>query len=124
MRSIERWTIIAQITAAVGLATAFFLPFYRSAAGDISHADEWLLFFWTVPAIVLLHFVSKRWLKASLCWLAIIAGAITLGMLTFLASFKSTPQVGFYLARASLVILMSGWLVLSVVTLRRTGPKA
>jgi hypothetical protein len=123
MRSIERWTYFAQITAVVGLAIAFFLPFYRSAAGNIEHVDEWFLFFWTVPAIVFLHFVSNRWLKAILCGLAIIAGAISLGMLTFLASFKSMPLMGFYLARASLVILMTGWLVLSVITLRRTSPK-
>jgi len=110
--------------ATAGLAIAFFLPFYRSAAGDVKQADEWLLFFWPVPAIAILHFVSNRWLKAALCWLAIIAGAISLGLLTFLATFKSTPQVGFYLARLSLVVLMTGWLVRSVITLRRSGPKA
>ena len=61
--------------------------------------------------------ISNRWWKAVLCFLSIIVGLLDLVPITFLADFKNTPLVGFYIARTSIIILIVSWLALGVISL-------
>lgn len=116
---IEKLANFAQIFAAMCLGISYFLPLYTSANGEVSHADgEWGLFFWIIPALVIIHSYNNRWLKATLCFLSAIGGLLDLFLIYFLANFKSTPLTGFYTAQTSIVILVISWLTLSVTTLK------
>lgn len=123
MRSLQRWGYLAQILASLCLAIAYFLPFHTTAAGDVRRAGEWGLFFWAIPAIIIIYLITNRWLKAVFCVLASLSGSAALFLLTFLATFKSTPLVGFYIARASIILLILSWLVLCVITFRTAGDR-
>ena len=116
---IERLVNFAQIFAAICLGISCFLPLYMSAIGEVRYADdEWGLFFWTIPVLVIIHFLSNRWLKAVFCLSSAIGGLFDLFLIAFLATFKSTPLVGFHTAQISIVILVISWLILSATTLR------
>ncbi len=116
---LERRLNFVQLLAALGLGLSGFLPFYASAMGEVRQAaGKWELFFWTFPVFVILHFTSPRWLKAIGCLFAALGGLLDLGLLTFAATFKSTPLVGYYLAQISLLTLVIGWLILGVILLR------
>ncbi|MBK9924125.1 MAG: hypothetical protein IPP66_02435 [Anaerolineales bacterium] len=117
MRQLERWIGFIQIVASIGLGASCFLPFYRSAADKIQYADEWGFFFWAIPVSLLIFKLSVRWLKVTLCILSIIGGLLDLLLLTFLATFKSTPLLGFSLAKASIIILVTSWFAICVVSL-------
>ena len=117
MRPFERLINFTQIAAAVGLGVSCFLPFYKSAVGEIRYVDEWGLFFWAIPVSFLIFKVSIRWLKIVLCILSIIGGLLDLFLLTFLATFKSTPLIGFDAAKASIIVLVISWLALCVASL-------
>jgi hypothetical protein len=106
-----------QIVAAIGLSISCFLPFYQSAVGKIRYVDEWGLFFWAIPVSLLIFKVSVRWLKVALCALSIIGGLLDLFLLTVLATFKSTPLIGFDIAKTSIIILVISWLALCVTSL-------
>jgi hypothetical protein len=121
MRPIERWISFVQIFASIGLGISCFLPFYRSAIGEIRYANEWGFFFWAIPVSLLIFKVSIRWLKITFCILSIIGGLLDLLLLTFLATFKSTPLIGFSLAKTSIMILVISWLALCAVSL--SAPK-
>jgi hypothetical protein len=81
------------------------------------------LFFWPFPVLIILYRISNRWLQAALSLLAIIGGLIDLFMLTFLATYKSTGFTGFNIAKVSLIVLVTGWLVLGVISLFAPGRK-
>jgi len=117
MRSTKRWLDYIQIMAATGLGVSYFLPFYKSAVGEIRYVDEWVLFFWPFPVLFILSKISNRWLKAILCLLAIIGGLLDLFVITFLATFKSTGFTGYDIAKASIIILVMSWLILGVISL-------
>jgi len=117
VRSFARTASYIQIIAAVALGISCFLPFYRSAVGKIRYVDEWELFFWAIPVSFLVFKVSVRWLKVALCILSIVGCLLDLFLLTFLATFKSTPLTGFDVAKTSIIILVASWAVLCVTTL-------
>ena len=117
MRSAKRWITYIQVIAATGLGASYFLPFYKSAVGEIRYVDEWALFFWTLPVLFILYKISNRWLKAALCLPAIIAGLLDLFFITFLATFKSTGYTGYTIAKASILILVMSWFLLGVTSL-------
>jgi hypothetical protein len=96
---------------------------YQSANGEIRHADEWGLFFWAIPVIIIIFKTSNRWLKAGLCFLSAIGGLLDLFLITFLATFKSMPLVGFAIARASIIILVMSWFALCVISPLTPGQK-
>ena len=117
MRSAKKWINYIQVVAAIGLGASYFLPFYKSAAGEIKYVDEWVLFFWPLPVLLIIYKLSNRWLKVAFCLLAIIGGLLDLFLITFLATFKSTGFIGYDTAKASIVILVMTWLVLGVISL-------
>jgi hypothetical protein len=117
MRSAKRWLNFIQVIAATGLGASNFLPFYKSAVGEIRYVDEWVLFFWSLPVLVIIFKLSNHWLKAALCLLASIGGLLDLFLITFLATFKSTGFIGYDIAKASILILVMSWLVLGVISL-------
>ncbi|RJP55735.1 MAG: hypothetical protein C4557_00965 [Anaerolineaceae bacterium] len=117
MQSIGRLINFAQPFASILLGLSYFLPFYQSANGTVRYADEWGLFFWTIPVLVIIFKVSNRWLKAAVCFLSAIGGLLDLFLLTVLAAFKSTPLIGFHIARMSIIILVVSWLALIVISL-------
>jgi len=117
VKSAKRWINYIQVIAAIGLGLSCFLPFYKSAVGEIRYVDEWILFFWPFPVLFILYKVSNRWLKAALCLLSIIGGLLDLFFITFLATFKSTGFTGYNIAKASILILVMSWLVLGVISL-------
>ena len=115
LRALEKWLNISQAAAALGLFASYFLPFYRSTTGDVSYMDEWGLFAWPIPVVFILYKLSNRWLKALFGGLASLGGGFTLFLLTFAATFKRTPLVGFEIARVAIIILILNWLALIVV---------
>jgi len=117
MRSVKRWLHYIQIIAAIGLGTSYFLPFYKSAVGEIRYVDEWVLFFWTLPVLFITYKLSNRWLKVALCFLVVIGCLLDLFLITFLATFKSTGFIGYDVAKASILILVMSCLVLGVISL-------
>jgi len=117
MQSIEKSINFVQVFASLSLGASFFLPLYQSANGKIRHADEWWLFFWSIPVLLIIFMLSNRWLKAALCFLSAIGGLLDLFLLTFLATFKSTPLIGFDIAKASIIILIIGWLAICAISL-------
>ena len=117
MRSLIRALSYTQIIAAVTLGISYFLPIYRTAVGEVRHVDEWGLFFWVVPVLNVIYKLSNRWLKAIFCFLSAIGGLLILFMLTFLATFKSTPMIGYSLAKTSFIFLVISWLIFCVVLL-------
>lgn len=124
MRPIERLINFAQVFATIGLGIAYFLPFYQSVGFDeAKYVDEWVLFFWTVPALIILYKLSNRWLKAALCFFAAIGGLLDLFFLTFVATFKSTPLIGFTIAKISIGILVLCWLALCIISLSSARQK-
>jgi hypothetical protein len=118
MQSIERLINYVQPFASIGLGLSYFLPLYQSA-----NADEWGLFFWAIPVIIIIFKTSNRWLKAGLCFLSAIGGLLDLFLITFLATFKSMPLVGFAIARASIIILVMSWFALCVISPLTPGQK-
>ena len=106
-----------QVIAAMSLGLSYFLPFYASAAGKIRYVDQWFLFFWAFPAVFIIYKLSNRWLKAGLCFLSVMGGLLDLFLVTFLATFKSTPLVGFNTAKISIIILVISWFALGVLSL-------
>ena len=117
VKSAKRWLTYIKVIAAIGLGLSYFLPFYKSAVGEIRYVDEWGLFIWPFPVLFILYKTSRRWLKAVLCLLAIIAGLLDLFLLTFLATYKSTGYTGYDIAKASIILLVISWLVLGVISL-------
>lgn len=117
MNSAKRWINYIQVVAAIGLGLSYFLPFYKSAVGEIRYVDEWGFFIWPFPVLYVLYKISNRWLKAALCLLAIIGGLLALFFITFLATYKSTGFTGYNIAKASIIILVISWLVLGVISL-------
>lgn len=117
MNSAKRWINYIQVVAAIGLGLSYFLPFYKSAVGEIRYIDEWGFFIWPFPVLYVLYKVSNRWLKAALCLLAIIGGLLVLFFIAFLATYKSTGFTGYTIAKASIIILVISWLVLGVISL-------
>lgn len=105
------------VFASLSLGVSFFLPLYQSANGAIRYADEWGLFFWSIPVLVMIFMLSNRWLKAALYFISAIGGLLDLFLLTFLATFKSTPLTGFNIAKLSLIILIVSWLILCAISL-------
>jgi hypothetical protein len=81
----------------------------------------WFLFFWAIPAVIVTHILSNRWLKIIFCLFFAIYGLLSLFTFNFLANFKRTPLIGFHIASASIIILIIGWIALIVITL--TTPK-
>jgi len=116
MQSVKRWLNYTQILAAIALGASYFLPFYKSAIGEIRYVDEWGFFAWPFPVIFILYKISNRWLKAAICLLAILGGLLSLYLITFLATYKSTGFTGYTIAKASIIILVLSWLVLGVVS--------
>lgn len=123
MQSVKRWINYIQLIAATGLGLSYFLPFYKSAVGEIRYVDQWVLFFWTLPVLFIIFKLSNRWLKAVLCFLSVIGGLLDLFLITFLATFKSTPLIGFNTAKISIVILVISWFALGVLSLLATKHK-
>jgi hypothetical protein len=122
MRPIERLINFVQIFASIGLGISYFLPLYHSVGFDeVKYADEWVLFFWTIPVLVVIYKLSNRWLKVVLCFLSAIGGLLDLFLITFLATFKSTPLIGFNIAKTSIVILVISWFALCAILL--SAPK-
>ena len=119
MRSFEKSVNFIQFFASLGLGASFFLPLYKSANGEIRRADEWGLFFWSIPVIAVIFMVSNRWLKAGLYVVSALGGLIDLFLLTFLATYKSTPLTGFNVARASVIVLVVSCLILCAISLFR-----
>jgi quinol-cytochrome oxidoreductase complex cytochrome b subunit len=117
VNSAKRWINYIQVVAAIGLGLSYFLPFYKSAVGEIRYVDEWGFFIWPFPILYVLYKISNRWLKAALCLLAIIGGLLALFFITFLATYKSTGFTGYNIAKASIIILVISWLVLGVISL-------
>ena len=117
MQSVKRWLNYIQILAALALGASYFLPFYKTAVGEIRYVNEWVFFFWPFPVLFILYKISNRWLKAVFYLLAIIGGLFDLFFVTFLATFKSTGFTGYHIAKASIIILVMSWLVLGVVSL-------
>ncbi len=121
MRSATKWITYIQIAAAIGLGIAYFLPLYQTYGllGKVHYAENaWILFFWTIPAFVLIHLASNRWLKSALCILAALVAIFDLAIpITFLATYKSTPLIGYHIAKVSIIVLSLGWLALIVVSL-------
>lgn len=120
MRILEKILHIIQILAAVCLGVAFFLPLYETYGllGGINYGhNAILLFFWAVPAAILLAVLPIRWLKVALCVFSSLLGLVDIGMLRFLAFFKASPLSGFFLAQTSLILLIACWLALGIVTL-------
>ena len=117
IKSFERSFNLVQILASLSLGASYFLPLYRSANGQVNRADEWWLFFWCIPVLVIMFLLSNRWLKAAFCVFSILGGGAALFLLTFLATYKSTPLVGFHLARVSIIALVVSWLALGVISL-------
>ncbi len=113
----ERLINFGQLFASMSLGISCFLPFYRSAVGESRYVDEWGLFFWTIPVLIVIYKVPNRWLKAALCFLSVLGGLLDLVLITFLATFKSTPLIGFSVAKLSIIILVIGWLVLCILSL-------
>jgi hypothetical protein len=125
MRPIEKLINITQIFAAIGLGISYFLPFYQSVGFDeAKYVDEWLLFFWTIPVLVILYKLSNRWLRAALCFFAAIGGLLDLFLLTFVATFKSAPLIGFDVAKISIAILVLCWLALCIISLSSARQKS
>lgn len=126
MHPVERRIYFVQIAASLGLGLAYFLPFYQTFGllGQVHFAQPVWLFFWPLPASILITAFPKRWLKALGCGLAFGGGVLTLILLNFLASFKSTPLIGFYLAQLALGVLLIGWLSLGVLSLTQSQPSA
>jgi hypothetical protein len=116
VKSARGWINYIQVIAAIGLGLSYFLPFYKSAVGEIRYVDEWEFFFWPFPVIFILYKISNRWLKAALCLLAFIGGLLDLFFITFLATYKSTGFTGYSIAKASIIILVMSWLVLGVIS--------
>ena len=118
---VERRIYFVLIAASLGLGLAYFLPFYQTFGllGQVHSAQAAWLFFWPLPVSVFIAFLPNRWLKALGWGLAFASGILTLILLNFLASFKATPQVGFFLAQLALGVLMIGWLSLGVICLSR-----
>ena len=120
MRSVTRWITYIQIVAAIGLGTAYYLPLYQTYGllGGVHYADNaWILFFWPIPALVLIHLSSNRWVKAIFCILAALVAVFDFAIpITFLATFKSTPLIGYHIAKVSIVVLVLGWLGLFVIS--------
>jgi hypothetical protein len=122
MHRIERLINFAQIFASIGLGISYFLPFYQSVGFDeVKYADGWILFFWVIPVLFIIYKLSNRWLIIVLCFLSAIGGVLDLFLITFLATFKSTPLIGFNIAKISIVILVMSWLALSAISL--SAPK-
>ena len=117
VKSVKRWINYIQVIAAIGLGLSYFLPFYKSAIGEIRYVNEWELFIWPFPVLFILYKISNRWLKVALCLLAIIGGLFDLFLITFLATYKSTGFTGYNLAKASIIILVLGWLILGMISL-------
>ena len=121
MRSATKWITYIQITAAIGLGSAYFLPLYQTYGllGRVHYAENaWILFFWPIPAFVLIYLASNRWVKAIFCALAVIVAIFDLAApITFLATFKSTPLIGYHVAKVSIIVLVLGWFSLIVVSL-------
>ncbi len=117
----ERWINFAQIFASIGLGIAYFLPFSQSqGSNEVNYAgDEWFLFFWAIPVVFILYKLSNRWLKAIFCVFSSIGGLIPFVLLTFSATFKRNPLVGFHIAQLSIGILVVCWLILSMITLTK-----
>jgi hypothetical protein len=124
MRPAERHIYFIQIAACLGLGLAYFLPFYQTYGllGQVRSADPAWLFFWPVPVSILIAALPNRWLKALGWGLAFSGGLLTCGLLNFLASFKATPLVGFFLAQLALGVLLIGWLSLGVINLSQPQP--
>ena len=117
MKSAKRWIFYILVVAAIGLGISYFLPFYKTAVGEIRYVDEWGFFIWPIPVLFILYKISNRWLKAVLCFLAFLGGLLDLFMITFLATYKSTGYTGYDIAKASILILVISWLVLGVISL-------
>ena len=124
MQRTERLINWAQTFAAFCLGISCFLPFYLSAVGEVRYAKgEWGLFFWVIPVLFIIHILSNRWLIVVLSFLSAMAGLLDLFLLTFLATFKSTPLIGFTLAKVSIVVLVMSWLILCAISLLRSKGK-
>jgi hypothetical protein len=124
MQRTKKLINFAQTFAAICLGISCFLPFYMSAAGEIRYAKgEWGLFFWVIPVLFIIYKLSNRWLIAVLCFLSAIGGLLDLFVITFLATFKSTPLIGFHIAKISIVILVISWLALCAISLWRPQHK-
>lgn len=119
MRSTKRWIDYLQIISAIGLGLSYFLPLYRSLGTDeVHYADNaWLLFFWTIPVLFVSFKISNRWLQAILCFLSALGGLFDLILITFAGTFKSTPLIGFQIAKISLMILIISWFGLCAISL-------
>lgn len=118
MRAAKRWIDYVQIIAAIGLGIAYFLPLSQSFGSDqVSYADNaWILYFWTIPVLFVIFKISNKWLKALLCFLSVLGGLFDLVLITFAGTFKSTPLIGFQIAKASIIVLVVSWLVLCIIS--------
>ena len=93
MQPIEKSINFVLVFASLSLGTSFFMPLYQSANGKIRHADEWWLFFWSIPVLFIIFMLSNRWLKAALCFLSAIGGLLDLFLLNFLATFAYSGEI-------------------------------
>ena len=122
MQRIERLINFAQIFASISLGISYFLPFYQSVGFDeVKYADGWMLFFWVLPVLLIISKLSNRWLIAILSFLSAIGGLLDFVLITFLATFKSTPLIGFHIAKTAIVILVISWFALFTISL--SAPK-
>ena len=121
MQTTKKIINIVQVIASLCLGISYLLPFYGSHGilGKVHYADNaWGLFFWPIPVIGLIYLLAEGMLKAAFCFLSAIGGILDIFLITFLATFKTTPLIGFHTAKTSLGILVISWLILSVSTLR------
>lgn len=125
MRSAKRWIDYLQIIAAIGLGLSYFLPLSQSFGSDkASYADNaWILYFWTIPVLFVIFKIANKWLKALLCFLSALGGLFDLVLITFAGTFKSTPLIGFQIAKLCLIVLVSSWLVLCIISLSAPKPQ-
>jgi hypothetical protein len=121
--SAEKWFGYSQLGAATVLAVSYFLPLYSSRAPDdsIRYAGEaWGLYFWTLPAMLILQPLNHRWLRVAFCISCELGVVGSVLAIVFLATYKRMPLIGFDVAMVSFAVLGAGWLALGLLSLCRS----
>ena len=122
IHKLERWLTYLQYILAITLSIAFFLPLYISQGDRELHypdSDSWYFYFWAIPIVLAISNLSNRWLKAVLCLVSIAYGVFSYVLISFDATFKRDPRIGFTLAGGSIIVLGFCWLVLCFIALLR-----